>query len=162
MGAAFFYHLTRSTLEEALPPLLNAAGGKGWRVALRGRSEALLARLDQRLWTHPPESFLPHGRAGGPHDAEQPILLTDKPDIPNGAACLMAVEGAEVSAEEVAALERTCILFDGHDPAALEAARGQWRALTGAGAAAKYWAQGERGWEMKAEAGGGAGGGATG
>ncbi len=42
-------------------------------------------------------------------------------------------------------------LFDGHDEAALQTAREQWKALTGAGCAAKYWSEASGRWEMKAE-----------
>ena len=63
----------------------------------------------------------------------------------------MAVDGAEVSAQEVQALERVCILFDGNDTAAVQAARDQWKALTGAGCAAQYWSEETGRWEKKAE-----------
>ena len=149
MGAAFFYHLTRSPVEVTLPMLVERAMGAGWRVAVRGTSPERLDWLDEKLWLG--EGFLPHGRAGGDHDADQPVLLTSETSTPNGAACLMAIDGAEVAAEEVSALERTCILFDGNDPAAVETARGQWRALTGAGCAAQYWSQESGRWEKKAE-----------
>ena len=54
--------------------------------------------------------------------------------------------------EEVEALERVCILFDGNDAAALDAARGQWKGLTGAGCKAQYWSEESGRWEMRAEA----------
>lgn len=66
----------------------------------------------------------------------------------------MCVGGADVTEAEVKALERVCILFDGHDAAALNHARGQWKALTDAGCAAQYWAQDEGRWTKKAEKGG--------
>lgn len=153
MGAAYFYHLTRGPLESTLPVLLQKARGAGWRVAVRGTSPERLEWLDQKLWLLGDESFLPHGLAGGPHDAEQPILLTTQSDMPNRAQCLMAVDGAGVTPEEVAAAERVCILFDGNDPAAVDAARNQWKALTGAGAAAQYWSEESGKWEMKRESG---------
>ncbi|MBE0454081.1 DNA polymerase III subunit chi [Roseovarius autotrophicus] len=152
MGAAYFYHLTRRPLEETLPVLLDKALSAGWRVAVRGVDPARMDWLDARLWHGPEEGFLPHGRAGGPHDARQPVLLTTGTDCPNGAACVMTVDGAEVSVEEVHRLERVCILFDGNDPASVEVARGQWRALTGAGAAAQYWSEASGKWQKKAEA----------
>ncbi len=155
MGAAFFYHLTREPLEVALPMLLGRALGAGWRVAVRGTDEGRLAWLDEKLWLDPEEGFLPHGLAGGAHDAHQPILLTTSPDAPNGATCLMAVDGAEIAAEEVSALDRVCILFDGHDEAALSRARGQWKRLKDAGCAAQYWSQESGRWEKKAETGDG-------
>ena len=150
MGAAFFYHLTRSPLETALPGLIEKALGQGWRVAVRGRTEAVLDQLDRALWLG--DGFLPHGRAGGPHDARQPVLLTSAHDLPNGATCLMSVEGADVTAEEVGTLARTCILFDGGDAAAVETARAQWRTLAAAGLRAEYWSQAAGPWQRQAEA----------
>jgi DNA polymerase-3 subunit chi len=152
MGAAFFYHLTRAPLEVTLPTLIEKARGAGWRVVVRGREEAQLDWLDEKLWLG--EGFLPHGRAGGPHDADQPVLLTSGTDAPNGAACLMAIDGAEVAPDEVVRLERVCILFDGNDEAALQVARGQWKALTDAGCEAQYWSQEGGSWAMKRKAGG--------
>ncbi|MEO1152440.1 MAG: DNA polymerase III subunit chi [Pseudomonadota bacterium] len=151
MGAAYFYHLTRSPLEATLPMLLGKALGAGWRVAVRGVEDTRLDWLDEKLWLG--DGFLPHGRAGGEFDAEQPVLLTTDTEAANGAVCLMAVDGAAVAADEVAALERVCILFDGNDGDAVQAARDQWKALTGAGCAAQYWSQEGGGWEKKAESG---------
>jgi DNA polymerase-3 subunit chi len=152
MGAVYFYHLTRRPLEDTLPLLLDKALSAGWRVAVRGGDAARLDWLDARLWAGPEDGFLPHGRAGGPHDALQPVLLTTGTDYPNGAACVMAVDGAEVTAQEVQALKRVCILFDGNDEAALLTAREQWRALTKAGCSAQYWSEASGRWEKKAEA----------
>lgn len=154
MGAAYFYHLTRAPLEVTLAVLLQKSAAAGWRVVVRGRDPGRLAWLDEKLWLGPEDGFVPHGLAGGAHDADQPVLLTVAGEIANGAACLMAVDGAAVEAREVQALERVCILFDGHDEEAVEAARGQWKALTGAGCAAQYWSEASGRWEKKAEAGG--------
>ena len=148
MGAAYFYHLTERPLEATLPVLVGKALEAGWRVAVRGRDDAMLDRLDRQLWLG--EGFLPHGRAGGPHDADQPVLLTTG-ETANAATCLMSVGGANISAEEVAAKNRVCILFDGGDAAAVEHARNQWRTLTEAGASAQYWAEDGGRWVKKAE-----------
>lgn len=148
MGAVFFYHLTRAPVAVTLATLAEKSLGAGWRVEVRGRSDALLKALDVALWAR--DGFLPHGLAGGPHDGDQPILLTRSAGG-NQASCVMSVEGAEVSADEIAALERTCILFDGHDPQAVQEARVQWKALTTAGAQAQYWSEESGKWEKKAE-----------
>lgn len=153
MGEVFFYHLTRAPLEVTLRALLEKSLGAGWRVAVRGRSDEMLDRLDAQLWLGPEDGFLPHGRAGGAHDAEQPVLLTTARTAANGATCVLSVEGAEIGVEEAAALARAMILFDGHDPDAVQAARAQWKALTGAGAKAKYWSEETGRWQMKAESG---------
>lgn len=156
MGAALFYHLTRGPLEDTLPVLLTRSLDRGWRVIVRGTDPARLDWLDRKLWQGPEDGFLPHGLAGGPHDALQPVLLTNGPGNPNGATVLMAVDGATVAAEEVATMERTCILFDGHDPAAVQAARGQWKSLTDAGLPAEYWSEETGRWVKKAQAAGAA------
>ncbi|UWQ97128.1 DNA polymerase III subunit chi [Rhodobacteraceae bacterium M385] len=150
MGEAYFYHLTQSPSDVALRVLLGKSLQAGWRVAVRGRSDAMLDRLDEALWMQPPDSFLPHGRAGGPHDAAQPVLLTTG-DAGNDPSCLVSVEGAAVAPEEVTQMDRVMVLFDGHDEGALQTAREQWKALTAAGCAAKYWSEASGRWEMKAE-----------
>lgn len=152
MGAVYFYHLTRQPLEQTLPVLLDKARQAGWRIAVRGTDPARLDWLDERLWLGPEEAFLPHGLAGGPHDAMQPILLTTGAEAANGAVCVMSVDGAGVEPDEVAALERVCILFDGNDAEAVQHARTQWKALTGAGCSAQYWSEESGRWEKKAEA----------
>jgi len=153
MGQAMFYHLTRSPLEAALPMLLARSLEAGWHVVVRGTDAGRLDWLDQRLWTGGDESFLPHGLAGGPHDALQPVLLTTGQEVPNGAECLMAVDGAEISVEEGRRLARVCVLFDGNDPAAVDHARGQWKVLSSAGIPAQYWSEESGRWQKKAESG---------
>ena len=150
MGAAFFYHLTHRRLEDALPALLGLSLKAGWKVAVRGPDQGRLDWLDQKLWLGPEDGFLPHGLAGGPHDALQPILLTTAAAA-NDPQCLMSVDGAQVSPQEVQAMERVCILFDGGDPDAVQQARVQWKTLTDAGCSAQYWSEESGRWEKKAE-----------
>ncbi|MCF2903644.1 DNA polymerase III subunit chi [Octadecabacter sp. CECT 8868] len=150
MGAAYFYHLTSASLEQTLPMLLSKSRDAGWAVEVRGVDKHAMERLDQALWNGLPEGFLPHGMAGGDHDADQPILLTTGGGG-NAASCLMSVHGADVTPEEVEAADRVCVLFDGYDGEALDKARGQWKALTGAGCSAQYWSQDSGRWEKKAE-----------
>lgn len=151
MGAAYFYHLTRTPLEATLPKLLGKARQAGWRVAVRGTSADRMTWLDGKLWLGPEDQFSPHGLAGGVFDAQQPVLLTTSATHPNGAICVMAIDGAKVAVAEVQTLERVCILFDGNDPVAVEATRSQWRMLTSAGCATQYWSQESGAWKKQAE-----------
>lgn len=153
MGEVFFYHLTRSSPEDTLAMLLPRSLERGWRVAVRGTDPARMEWLDQKLWQGPEDGFLAHGLAGGPHDALQPVLLLTGA-LPDGCACLIAIDGAEVTADEAARSERTCLLFDGNDDLAVQAARLQWKALTAADLPAKYWSEESGRWQMKAESGG--------
>jgi DNA polymerase-3 subunit chi len=131
--------------------LLGKAGGVGWRVAVRGADLYRLQWLDEKLWSGHEADFLPHGMAGGPNDADQPILLTTLAQAANDPHCVMCVDGAEITAAEIAALERVCVLFDGNDEEALNRARAQWKTLKDAGASAQYWSQADGRWEKKAE-----------
>ncbi|MEX0284534.1 MAG: DNA polymerase III subunit chi [Paracoccaceae bacterium] len=153
MGAAYFYHLTRRPLEDTLPTLLERSLENGWRVAVRGKDAQRLAWLDEKLWLGPEEGFLPHGLAGGVHDADQPVLLTNSPEAANQPHCVMSIDGADVAADEVNALDRVCILFDGNNEAALNRARQQWKTLKDAGCSAQYWSEESGRWEKKAETG---------
>lgn len=149
MSEVFFYHMTRQPLEVTLPMLLGKAMGVGWKIAVQGTSQDRLDWLDSKLWEG--EGFLPHGRAGGEFDADQPVLLTDTTSYPNGADCVMSIDGAELDVTALSGLKRAMILFDGNDPDAVARARIQWKAVTGANVAAKYWSQETGRWEMKAE-----------
>ncbi|MFN3952993.1 MAG: DNA polymerase III subunit chi [Pararhodobacter sp.] len=152
MAVARFYHLTQDPLEGLLPQLIGKAFEAGLRVALRGTAQARMEALDRMLWLG--DGFLPHGLAGGPHDGEQPALLcwdaTPVRALPNRPRCLIALDAAPVAADEAQTLERLCIVFDGLDAEAVQAARGQWRALTGAGVAAEYWSRASGRWRCEA------------
>lgn len=145
-----FYHLTRSTPAETMATILPRALSAGWRVMLRGTDQAALAALDLALWTQSDDGFLPHGLAGGPQDADQPILL-GQGAIANAAQGLMLIDGAETTPEEAAPLQRVWVLFDGADDAALSRARKLWTTLTTAGLAAQYWSEESGRWEKKTE-----------
>ena len=132
--------------------LLGKARQAGWPVVVRGQSADRIAWLDEKLWQGAEDGFLPHGVAGGPHDALQPILLSVGPDAPNGATCVMSIDGADINPEEVNARERCCVLFDGNAPEALDAARAHWKRLKDAGVTAEYWSEDSGSWEKKAQA----------
>lgn len=131
--------------------LLEKSRAAGWVIEVRGTDKAFMDRLDRALWTGPPEGFVPHGLIGGDHDADQPILLTTGEPATNNATCVMSVQGADVSPQVVKEADRVCVLFDGHDGAALAQARVQWKTLTDAGCSAQYWSQDSGRWEKKAE-----------
>lgn len=138
-------------MEETLAMLLGKATGAQMRVVVRGTDLGRMGWLDEKLWAGADDGFLPHGLVGGAHDALQPVLLTTGTDAPNAARCLMTVDGAAVEAQDVAAMDRVCVLFDGNDPDALSVAREQWKALKDAGASAQYWSEESGRWEKKAE-----------
>lgn len=153
MGGALFYHLTRSPVERLLPVLIGKSLAAGWRVELRGADAERLSWLDGQLWQG--DGFLPHGLAGGPHDARQPVLLTlagpqgAGQGAANDPACLMVLDGADVAPAECDRLERVCIIFDGGDTGAVSRARDQWKMLSDAGVNAEYWSEESGQWARK-------------
>jgi DNA polymerase-3 subunit chi len=150
VGDVYFYHLTHQTVSEALLPLLSKCLSNGWRVVVRGQDLHQLEELDDKLWQGANDSFLPHGLAGSVGAAEQPILLSlEAPPPPHD--CLICISGAPILVDEVVQIKRVCIVFQDDNSADMLMARSQWKSLTKAGLAAKYWSQSNGRWELQAE-----------
>ena len=149
MAELWFYHLERTDLERALPPLLEKCLQRGWRALVRGGSEDRLDALDAVLWTFRDDSFVPHARANAPNAERQPVLLTSGGGNPNGAQALFLIDGAEPG--DLGGFERACLMFDGRDEAALVSARSRWKEAKEAGVTASYWRESASGkWEKQA------------
>jgi DNA polymerase-3 subunit chi len=147
MTEIFFYHLTRQPLDRALPTLLEKCLERKWRVVVQASSAERVSALDDALWTSSDESFLAH--SADPDGQDEPIWLTTTEGNPNGAAVRVLVDGAEPP-PDLETYQRALILFDGHDPDALDAARAQWKALKAAGHDCAYWKQADDGRWTKA------------
>jgi len=149
-----FYHLTRKTLEQTLPGLLEKSLERGWRVLVMVGSPERGEALNQHLWTYRPDGFQPHGTAKDGHAPLQPVLIHAMADgpleaPPNGATVLFLTDGVDQAGMPGVTL--ICDLFDGNDPDAVAAARDRWRSAKTAGDELTYWQQNERGgWEKKA------------
>jgi len=145
----WFYHLERTTLDQALPELLEKTMARGWKAVVRAGAPERIEHLDGWLWSYRDDSFLAHGCADEPHAAQQPVLLTTGVDNPNHAQALFLIDGAEAGALD--AYQRCILLFDGRDESATAQARRQWAAFRKDGLPTAYWRQGaERGWEKQA------------
>ena len=149
MGVVYFYHLTQNSLETTLPLLLQKAVAAGWRTEVRSTDPARLAWLDERLWVQQPDGFLPHALESEAEASESPIVLSTEPV--DNVRCKMIVDGALVSAAEVQASERVCVLFDGNNLDSTQAARDLWKTLTQSGCSAQYWSEESGKWIKKAE-----------
>lgn len=127
MTEVLFYHLEHRPLEQVLPLLLEKTLEKGWKAIVEVSSAERAQGLDNSLWTWRDDAFLPHGVAGDENDEQQPILLTTDTNNPNAANVRFFVDRALPRAE--GNYERLVYMFDGHDPDAVEEARGVWKAL---------------------------------
>lgn len=154
MAEVLFYHLERAALEDVLPGLLEKTRERGWKALVRAASDERVTALDSHLWTYREESFLPHAQSRDPNPKEQPILLTAGPGNLNDAEVLFLVDGAATedwANGEAAAAARVVLIFDGRDPAALDAAREQWKQAKASGHDVTYWQQAATGrWEKRA------------
>lgn len=149
MTEVLFYHLSESSLEDALPGLLERSVQRGWRVVVQTGTDERRDALDAHLWTYRDDSFLAHASDREAFPQEQPILLTTSRDNLNDARIRFLVDGAEPP--EIDAYDRAVFMFDGHDGGQLEAARAHWKAMKAAGHALTYWQQTvDRRWERKA------------
>ena len=143
-----FYHLERSTLETALPTMLERVLQRDQRaLVVLGTPERLRA-LNAHLWTYRPESFLPHGVAEDGSADRQPIFLSTEANAPNAAEVLFLADGAR--AEDLGRFKLCVELFDGADETAVTEARERWRAYKEAGHALTYWRQTDQGWKQEA------------
>ena len=142
-----FYHLGATSLERALPRLLERALAEGHRVVVHAGSEERIAHLDGLLWNYNEASFLPHGSARDGNAARHPICLTERDENPNGATMLVLLDGSQSG--RLGEFARCCDMFDGNDPAAVEAARQRWSAAKSAGHSLTYWQQTGAGWEKR-------------
>ena len=150
MTDILFYHLQNQPLERVLPVLLEKSVERGWKVAVEATSPERVEALDALLWTYSDESFLAHGTDREADAALQPILITTRADLPNGATVRFLVDGAVLPAD-AADYERIVLMFDGNDPDAVDQARVQWKDAKSGGHACTYWQQSETGrWEKKA------------
>jgi DNA polymerase-3 subunit chi len=147
MAEIGFYHLTRTVIDQALPPLLGRTLAAGQRAVVRCGSAERVAALDTALWLCPNPDWLPHGTIASGQADRQPIWLTDADEAPNGARFLFLIDGA--SSGRMAEYDRVFDLFDGNDSGAVAAARARWIATKSEGHQLSYWQQGARGWERK-------------
>jgi DNA polymerase-3 subunit chi len=149
MAEVLFYHLTESTLEEALPGLLEKSVERGWRVVVQTGTDERRDALDAHLWTFRDDSFIAHATDREAFLEEQPVVLTTSNSNFNEARIRFMVDGAVPP--ELGGYERAVFMFDGHDAAQLEAARGHWKLMKSGGHSVTYWQQTpERRWERKA------------
>jgi DNA polymerase-3 subunit chi len=139
-----FYHLTRKTLEQALPELLEKTHERGLKAVVMTGSPERAEALTQLLWTYSPNGFLPHGNAKDGNADMQPIWITAEDERPNNADYLFLTDGA--TSARLSEYARVCDLFDGNDPDALAAARRRWSEEKKDGHRLSYWQQTDKGW----------------
>ena len=141
-----FYQLAGTPPEQVIASLAQKVLAADGRLLVIADDEPFLAKLDRMLWDEGASSFIPHGLAGGPDDARQPVLLSTSPDAPNQARNMLIADGTW--REAALTYDRSFYLFDN---STLEGARLAWKLLAGRdGVDRRYWAQADGRWKQQA------------
>lgn len=144
----WFYHLKRTTLEQAAGPLLEKCMERGWRVLAVSPDIRRRGALDAALWTYDDQGFLPHGQAeaAGLEASRQPVLISETTDNANKAAVALLMDGSELPVH--AAYERCMVMFDDGDAPVRGKARQLYKAASDAGLTTRYFQQtAQGGWK---------------
>jgi DNA polymerase-3 subunit chi len=143
MARVDFYQLTRDPVERVLPAIATRILDGGGRLVIVAAPAMQRQAIDEALWTLQPASFLPHGAAGSPDEAVEPILIAGTLDgAPANQACYIALADGEWR-DEALAFDRAFFLFDN---SRIDDARAAWRKLAAMeGAETHFWKQDDRG-----------------
>ncbi len=120
----------RAPLEQAAARLAAAHHQAGRRVLILAADPAQAELMDRALWSYDQNSFLPHAQAGGPDQAEEPILIATDLANPNQAPVLIA---ATPMAELPDGFAHFVQLLPLNDEDGLQKCRECYRALNEAG-----------------------------
>ena len=148
MSEVFFYHLTQTRIEVALPKILERAVSADWLVELRIGNEANVESISDAIWKGPDDSFLPHCLEDNDKLYDYPIVLSKSP-LSELRDCLIVIEQAELQNNEVEKFKRVCLLFDSKNEVELTKARASWKSLSDAGVNTIYWAEDQGTWKKK-------------
>lgn len=143
MARVDFYRLTRDPVERVLPAIATRILANGDRLLVVAAPAMQRQAIDEALWTLQPASFLPHGAAGSPDEAIEPILIagTIDPAPANGARNVAIADGEW--RDEALGFERTFLFFDN---SRIDDARALWRALAAReDVDNRFWKQDENG-----------------
>ena len=151
LSEVYFYHVTKQTVESALPLLLTKALEAGWSTFIRGNEAMNIKAFDDAIWAAQPESFLPHAVLGSQNDDKCNILLGTEDHDSSRLDFLVSVNGAPISPVEVAGYKRCALLFAANNPEEMKTAREQWVKFINASIPAKYWSQETGAWSLKKE-----------
>ncbi len=138
-----FYRLTRDPVERVLPAIASRILGAGDRLLIVAAPAMQRQAIDEALWTLQPPSFLPHGAAGSPDEAIEPILISGTLDAapPNGARLVALADGEW--RDDALGFDRTFLMFDN---SRIDDARAIWRTLSAReDVDNRFWKQDENG-----------------
>ena len=148
MSEVFFYHLTQTPLEVALPKILERALSANWSIEVRANVNTNLEDMSNSIWKGSEESFLPNCLETHEDVQDYPIVLSNSP-LKKLRDCLIVVDQAELQENDVESHKRVCLIFDAKNEVQLSNARKSWKSFSEAGVNTVYWAESNGKWYRK-------------
>ena len=148
MSEVFFYHLTNTTLEIALPKILERALSAEWSIEIRTNANTNLDEISNAIWRGAEESFLPHCLEDDEDLQDYPIVLCKSP-LKEWRDCLIVVDQADLKENEVKNYKRVCLIFDATIEVELSKAKKSWKMLSEEGINTAYWVEDKGRWVKK-------------
>ena len=144
-----FYHLTKKTLDQALPDLLERVLSLGKKAVIKVSDENTIETMSKHLWVCRRNGFYPHGIEGDGHPEYDPLWLTAKEENPIKADTLILTQGS--TSDNMNDYSIICEMLNGHNDNEVKSARERWKIYKDQGMELTYWQQSENGnWEKKA------------
>ena len=109
-----FYQISESSLEKVLLGLLTKTIQTSERAVVVMESSERIDVLSSQLWTHQPDSWLPHGVLGEDEPRSHPIWLTNKIENPNNSNFLFLTDAS--MPDTLGDFSRCFNVFDGNVP----------------------------------------------
>lgn len=142
-----FYHLTTTTLEKALPKLMEKVYASGKRALIITKNEARTAEIDKLLWSYTTLRFLPHGTKVDGNFDEQPIFISEKGENLNGSEILVVIDSSDFEEKK---FQKILYMFDGNNNEEVQKSRELWNKMKEKGFTASYHKQDDEGKWQKA------------
>lgn len=142
-----FYHLTTTTLEKALPKLMEKVYASGKRALIVTKNEARDAEIDKLLWSYTTLRFLPHGTKADGNFDEQPIFISHEAQNLNESEILVVIDSASFDEKP---FNKVLYMFDGNNDAEVSKSRELWNKMKDKGFSLSYHKQDEEGKWQKA------------
>ena len=120
-----FYQLGGNSVNDAVLMLVQKARGTGKKMLIFCPNPAAVA-IDDALWSHDQNSWLPHGLDAAPGAELSSVwVCSDMTSNPIDAHYVMLLYGSEPNSW--AGFERGFVVFDGKSDTQLKQARSQWQ-----------------------------------
>ena len=119
-----FYQLSEASVSDAVMMLIRKARGADKKMLIYCPKPAA-DKIDDALWSHDPQLWLPHGLDAAPGAELSAVwVCTDMSSNPINSDYLMLLHGAVPQCWD--GFGRAFVLFDGKSDAQLQQARAQW------------------------------------